>query len=328
MLQSHRRFGISYGIAIFFVVTLGLISFTESAYALSNISTCQALSVPGETYALTSDITVTGDCFDITADGITLEGNGHKITGDGTGIGVEIISATGVTVQNLDISHFISGIYLTGSNANTVTNNIISYTSYGVNFVGASTNNLISSNFFYNNVNGVHAWPSTSNGNTVTLNTFYQSGHEQVQWHETNDNNLVYHNNFLNPQLTQIIDECIGCTNQYSTASGGNFYSNYNEPIEGCNDVNLDGFCDDPYIITDDIGNPNAQDDLPFVVQNGWDPSPNPDTAPYFVVPDDMIIGTGVASGAVVTYSAFAIDVEDGIITATCTPPSGSTFSL
>jgi len=328
ILQRHSKFGISYGIGVFFVVILGLISFTESAYALTNISTCQILSVAGETYALTSDIGSSGDCIDITADGITLEGNGHKITGNGTGNAVDLTSVTGVTVHNLDISNFHSGIYFDGSSANTVTDNIFSNITYAVNFLFASTNNLISNNFFYNNVNGVHSWPSTSNDNTITLNTFYQSEHEQVQWHETNDNNLVYHNNFLNPQLHQIIDDCVGCTNQYSIASGGNYYSDYNETSEGCTDVNLDGFCDDPYIINNILDVPISQDDLPFTVQNGWDPSSSSDTAPIMVVPDDMMIGTGVASGAVVTFSPVAVDVEDGIITVTCTPPSGSIFPL
>ena len=322
---------------IFFVVILGLISFTEFAYAVTNTISddptggdCINIGIwtaASKTCELTNDLPI-GDNIIINSDGITLEGNGHKITGDGTGIGVDVISATGVTLQNLKISNFLDGIYFDSSSVNTVTDNTISNTLYGVNFVASSSNNLVSSNFFYNNLNGAHAWPSTSNGNTVTLNTFYQSGDEQVQWHDTNDNNLVYHNNFLNPQLNQIIDECVGCTNQYSIASGGNYYDTYDEPSEGCNDVNLDGFCDDPYIITDDIGVPNGQDDLPFTVPHGWDPSLSSDTAPILVVPDDMMIGTVVTSGAVVTFSTIAIDVEDGIIPATCTPPSGSTFPL
>jgi len=337
LLQSHRRFGISPGIGIFFVVILGLISFTEFAYALTNTISddptggdCINIGIwtaASKTCELTSDLP-DGDNVLINSDGITLEGNGHKITGDGTGSGVDVISVTGVTVQNLDISNFVNGVYLVGSDLSTVTNNIISDTTYGVNLASVSTNNLISSNFLVNNVNGVHAWTSSSSGNTVTLNTIYESTHEQVQWHDTNDNNLVYHNNFLKPLLNTIIDECIGCTNQYSIASGGNYYDTYDTPSEGCTDVNLDGFCDDPYIIPDDVGNPNGQDDLPFIVRNGWDPSPISDTAPFIVVPNDFVVATGVPSGAVVTFSVVAIDVEDGIITATCTPPSGSTLPL
>ena len=139
------------------IVILGLIGTQEAnAEAVTNISTCQNLSIPRETYVLTRDIVTTGNCFIITADGITLDGNGHKIVGDGSGIlgdqagdiGVDIISATGVTVQNLDISFFRSGVFLQSSNGNTVTNNLIHQISkYGVGLDGSS-NNIISSNFF------------------------------------------------------------------------------------------------------------------------------------------------------------------------------------
>jgi len=260
--------------------SLNSIQYTEGAVTPTNISACQTLNIIGETYVLTSDIITTDNCLVITADGITLDGNGHKIVGDGSGIlgdqvgdiGVDIISATGVTVQNLDISFFRSGVFLDSSNVNTVTNNVIHQISkYGVGLDGSS-NNLISNNFFDTSQNGVHAAASESNGNTITLNTFFQSNHEQVHLHATNDNNLVYHNNFLELTGLNIHDQCNGCNNQYSVASGGNYYDDYDEPNEGCNDTNSDGFCDDPFII-----DPNNQDDLPFTVQNGWDLAPDLD---------------------------------------------------
>ena len=267
------------------IVILGLIGTQEAnAEAVTNISTCQNLSIPGETYVLTRDIVTTGNCFIITADGITLDGNGHKIVGDGSGIlgdqagdiGVDIISATGVTVQNLDISFFRSGVFLQSSNGNTVTNNLIHQISkYGVGLDGSS-NNIISSNFFDTSQNGVHAAASESNGNTITLNTFFQSNHVQVHLHATNDNNLVYHNNFLELTGTNILDECSGCNNQYSVVSGGNYYDDYDEPNEGCNDTNSDGFCDDPFVFSFD------QDNLPWVIQNGWDAD---DLEPQIVIP-------------------------------------------
>jgi len=247
---------------------------TDNAFALTNISTCQTLDIAGETYTLTSDITTSGDCLIITADGITLDGNGHKIIGDGSGnlgdqagdIGVDLVSVTGVTVQNMDISFFRVGIFLDNSNGNTITNNFIHQISkYGVGLDSAS-NNLISSNSFNHSQNGVHAAASQSNGNTIILNTFFDSNHEQVHLHATNDNNLVYNNNFLELTGLNIHDQCSGCNNQYFTPStGGNYYDDYDEPSEGCDDVNLDGFCDDPFIIDS-----NNQDDLPFTVQNGW----------------------------------------------------------
>ena len=185
-------------LSIAFITSLLMLSnISATSGTPTNISDCQTLNIIGETYVLTSDIITTDNCFIITADGITLDGNGHKIVGDGSGIlgdqagdiGVDIISATGVTVQNLDISFFRSGVFLDGSNGNTVTNNVIHQISkYGVG-LDSSSNNLISSNFFDTSQNGVHAAASESNGNTITLNTFFQSNHEQVHLQASNDNN-------------------------------------------------------------------------------------------------------------------------------------------
>jgi len=297
----------------------------------TNISTCQTLDIPGETYVLTSDITTSGDCLLITADGITLDGNGYNITGDGTGIGVDIISSTGVTVKNLNVSNFNFGIYIGSSNGNTITNNTISnITQYALNLYGSS-NNLVSSNYISFSDNGIHIDESSSMGNTFTLNTLYQNGHEQMHFHTTNDNNLVYHNNFLEPTAVQINDECGGCDNLFFIGTGGNYYSDYDEPSEGCNDVNSDGFCDDPFLIqsTGPFIPDNNQDDLPFTVQNGWDLSaPGDTTPPVVTVPSDMTVGATDASGAVVTFTASATDDLDGTLTPTCTPPSGSTFPI
>ena len=248
----------------------------DPAPTFTNISTCQTLDIPGETYILTSDITTTENCFIITADGITLDGNGHKIIGDASGIfadqsgdyGVYIISSTGVTVQNIDISYFIHGIQIESSNGNTVKNSYIhQINKYGVQFDGSggSSNNLVYNNYFYQSENGVHALPSDSNYNIVTLNTFHDSIHEQVHWHATNCINLAYNNNFIDAPDWGFHDECPGGDNQFFTIEdGGNWYNHYDEPSEGCFDSNSDGFCDDPF-----FGEGN-QDDLPFTKQNGW----------------------------------------------------------
>jgi len=257
-------------------VVLSATDYIDPAPPFTNISTCQTLDIPGETYILTSDITTTENCFIITADGITLDGNGHKIIGDASGIlgdllgdyGVYIISSTGVTVQNMDISYFIYGIQIESSNENTVKNSYIhQINKYGVELDGSggSSNNLVYNNYFYQSQNGVHSLPSDSNYNTVTLNTFHDSDHEQVHWHDTNGNNLAYNNNILDGPDHNFHDECVGCGNEFFTIeNGGNYYNNYDEPSEGCFDSNSDGFCDDPF-----FGEGN-QDDLPFTKQNGW----------------------------------------------------------
>ena len=90
------------------------------------LSSCATLDIPGATYELVTDLAATGGCFTVTADNITLEGNGHSLVGDGvvatpnstSSRGVFLTSVTGATAKNLDISNFNVGVYL-GRNGNT-----------------------------------------------------------------------------------------------------------------------------------------------------------------------------------------------------------------
>ena len=45
---------------------------------------------------------------------------------------------------------------------------------------------------------------------------------------------------------------------------GGNYWSYYDTSSEGCDDINNDGFCDNPYTFTGGV------DNLPWTRQNGW----------------------------------------------------------
>jgi len=95
---------------------------------------------------------VDSSCISVTANNITLNGNGHSLQGlnvDGTGNntprrGVFLASVTGVTVKNLEISAFNVGVYF-GRNGNIVTGNSLhDNTHSGVFLVNDSTTgNLI-----------------------------------------------------------------------------------------------------------------------------------------------------------------------------------------
>lgn len=71
------------------------------------ITECQQIDEPGE-YVLGDDLSAEGNClqFDV---GVTLDGNGHTIEGDGTGTGLQLESG-GSTVRNLTIQNFEDGI--------------------------------------------------------------------------------------------------------------------------------------------------------------------------------------------------------------------------
>jgi hypothetical protein len=82
-----------------------------------------------KTCTLTTDLNET---IQIDDDGITLDGNGHTLTGSYTGGGVYFYKKTEITVKNLNIKNFGAGIYLRESNNNTISNINNSDNSYGI----------------------------------------------------------------------------------------------------------------------------------------------------------------------------------------------------
>jgi len=65
------------------VFCYGILLFSAaSASAATSINACQTISVPGE-YVLTANVTSNATCFEVTADDVTIDGDGYSITGSG-----------------------------------------------------------------------------------------------------------------------------------------------------------------------------------------------------------------------------------------------------
>ncbi|MFA5108398.1 MAG: hypothetical protein WC492_02605 [Candidatus Micrarchaeia archaeon] len=79
------------------------------AFDNPQINYCRVLSTPGETYTMIGNFTATGDCIIITADGVTVNGNGHTILGDGTGTGVTV-RANNANLADMTLQHFQIGM--------------------------------------------------------------------------------------------------------------------------------------------------------------------------------------------------------------------------
>jgi len=89
----------------------------RSGHEISTPTTITASGV----YEVVTDITSTGSqpCIEIQADDVTLQGNGHELSGDGNGIGVAVnLDATdggltireSITVEDLHVTSFGTGI--------------------------------------------------------------------------------------------------------------------------------------------------------------------------------------------------------------------------
>ena len=88
-----------------------------------SISSCGTLFGSG-TYTLTQDITdITGTCFTVGSNNITIEGDGHSITASSsnTSFAVDATTFSSTTIQNLTPTNFTN--FVTSNNSVTVSGN-------------------------------------------------------------------------------------------------------------------------------------------------------------------------------------------------------------
>ena len=143
-----------------------------------------ALSAPATattgTLTITTDTVLTEDHFGdivIAADGVTLDGAGHTVTGLGSDYGILLIGRTGVTVKNCTVTGFqVGGIELRDSNGCTLENNTAtSNTYYGIRLLRVNGSTL-RDNSAELNAYGIRVWLSENNHlqtNTATDNSVY-----------------------------------------------------------------------------------------------------------------------------------------------------------
>lgn len=93
--------------------------------------------VSTKTCTLTTDLSET---IQIDSNGIILDGNNHISTGYGTGTGVYMRGRTGVTLKNLTINKFSTGIGLFLSSNNTLSDNNITNSYCGISLNTSRSN--------------------------------------------------------------------------------------------------------------------------------------------------------------------------------------------
>jgi parallel beta-helix repeat protein len=193
------------------------------AFATTNTAAndlCGATIV--ESHTLDHDLTCAGDGLVVGADGITIDLNGHTITGSGAGvgvlaagrsgvlivggtiqnftIGVQLSASTGVTIKEIQVTRNRDGIFLIGSSGNTIKENTAWQNSrVGVMLrpgaVRNSTHNLVTENTLSDNTNGV-ILVETPTGNVFKENTISGSINAGIALNGGVAGNLLKENTF------------------------------------------------------------------------------------------------------------------------------------
>lgn len=244
-----------------------------------------------KTCTLNTDMDVSGtggiDAIRIVSNGITLDGAGHIINGDGTGSGVYVLSLDGVTIKNLEVGNFSNGIWLLDTSGTTLHSNYLHQNGNGIYAsctyfpINPTSNNTIYRNRVTQNGYGIWLdWDTSSNevttnlvsGNTtagINLSSADDSTvrRNTIRANDTglnvfgSNNILVYNNNFDSNTIHAATLSNSISFNQ-PAPDGGNWWSGWTSP-----DVDSDGFVDAPYVI---ILLNNDQDNLPLVTSTDW----------------------------------------------------------
>jgi parallel beta-helix repeat protein len=137
--------------------------------AQTPVDSCTTIDEPG-TYVLTADVdngggtAISQACFEITADDVTFDGNGHTIDGRGVSHtkGVAVVNAENVTVTNFEVNDWHSGVLV--ENGSVTVRDVHAFSNaYGIRLENTSAS-MVENNTVDNNLIGIY-----TDGADVTL---------------------------------------------------------------------------------------------------------------------------------------------------------------
>ena len=118
---------------------------------------------------LDHDLICTGNGLIVGADGITLNLNGHTITGPGSGVGISVPNRTGVLIKGGTVRNFLAGVQLVNSTAIVVKENRFTGNQDAVFLIGTSWSTVKENTAWQNTRVGVMLRPSGSRNSTQNV---------------------------------------------------------------------------------------------------------------------------------------------------------------
>jgi len=187
----------------------GSVEGTDKIFTMNNI-----------TYTFTDNIY---DSIVVERDNILLDGQGYLLQGTGSGNGITLDGRSNVTLRNIEINAFFTGVFLISSSDNTVSgNNITANNGDGVHLRSSSNNTVSGNNIIANSLAGVLLWDS-SNYNTVSGNNITSNNGPGVHLWAFSNCNTVSGNTITNNGY----GVSLGSSSNYNTVSGNNITANY-----------------------------------------------------------------------------------------------------
>ncbi len=271
------------------VLLFGLVAGAE-AYSIRDDATGGDCTLFGTWDAVTKTCTLTTDFSNVSGDGISIDSNGITLNGNGHTVssvigqynkGVSFIGFDYITVKNLIIQNFYYGIWYR-SRDSIIAGNAISGGAFGIH-PDYAYNTMVMGNNISANTWGIQAYDSDNNviaGNTISCCStatgislyLYSSGNivkgntisnvSQAMYLYVSPNNQVFNNSFINGYINNTQGD--GNVFNLTAPIGGNYWSGFDTPAEGCYDVDSNGFCDTPAFFQ------GGADYLPWIAQGNW----------------------------------------------------------
>lgn len=182
---------------ILLAVTVMFLPFSASAYCGQGGECGCGDTVPNDTVLNSSIDACRGQGLEINSDDVTLNCQGHRITGaTNRSSGIVAEDVDNVTVRNCKVSDYYSGIQLDNvSNPILVDNSANSNYATGIELLNV-TGGLFSGNEFSDNWDGIYLEDST--GNKIINNSAHRNKIDGVHLFYGSTGNKVYGNNLTN----------------------------------------------------------------------------------------------------------------------------------